>query len=133
MANSLDSVAARDFALEFLGVASICAMHLSRLAEELVIWSSAQFRFVTMSDRWSTGSSIMPKKRNPDAAELLRAKIGRIFGANVALMTVMKVQPTTRQDLRLIQILTRLMDYLLNFGSRLMVRQRLATYCSRLR
>ena len=68
-------------------------MHLSRLAEELVIWSSAQFRFVTMSDKWSTGSSIMPQKRNPDAAELLRAKIGRIFGANVALMTVMKGLP----------------------------------------
>ena len=95
MANSLDSVAARDFALEFLGAASICAMHLSRLAEELVIWSSAQFRFVTMSDRWSTGSSIMPQKRNPDAAELLRSKIGRIFGANVALMMVMKGLPLT--------------------------------------
>ncbi|AGI65978.1 argininosuccinate lyase ArgH [Octadecabacter antarcticus 307] len=95
MANSLDAVAARDFALEFLGAASICAMHLSRLAEELVIWSSAQFRFVTMSDRWSTGSSIMPQKRNPDAAELLRSKIGRIFGANVALMTVMKGLPLT--------------------------------------
>lgn len=95
MANSLDAVAARDFALEFLAAASICAMHLSRLAEELVIWSSAQFRFVAMSDRWSTGSSIMPQKRNPDAAELLRAKIGRIFGANVALMTVMKGLPLT--------------------------------------
>lgn len=95
MANSLDAVAARDFALEFLGAASICAMHLSRLAEELVIWSSAQFRFVAMSDRWSTGSSIMPQKRNPDAAELLRSKIGRIFGANVALMTVMKGLPLT--------------------------------------
>ncbi|MDG1406945.1 MAG: argininosuccinate lyase [Octadecabacter sp.] len=95
MANSLDAVAARDFALEFLGAASICAMHLSRLAEELVIWSSAQFRFVAMSDRWSTGSSIMPQKRNPDAAELLRAKIGRIFGANVALMTIMKGLPLT--------------------------------------
>jgi len=93
MANSLDAVSARDFALEFLSAASICAMHLSRLAEELVIWSSAQFRFVAMSDRWSTGSSIMPQKRNPDAAELLRAKIGRIFGANVALMTVMKGLP----------------------------------------
>lgn len=90
MANSLDAVSDRDFALEFLGAASISAMHLSRLAEELVIWSSAQFRFVAMSDRWSTGSSIMPQKRNPDAAELIRAKIGRIFGANVALMTVMK-------------------------------------------
>ncbi|MBU2994182.1 argininosuccinate lyase [Octadecabacter sp. 1_MG-2023] len=95
MANSLDAVAARDFALEFLSAASICAMHLSRLAEELVIWSSAQFRFVAMSDRWSTGSSIMPQKRNPDAAELLRAKIGRIFGANVALMTIMKGLPLT--------------------------------------
>ena len=93
MANSLDAVSDRDFALEFLGAGSICAMHLSRLAEELVIWSSAQFRFVVMSDRWSTGSSIMPQKRNPDAAELIRAKIGRIFGANVALMTVMKGLP----------------------------------------
>ncbi len=92
-ANSLDAVADRDFALEFLSNASITAMHLSRFAEELVIWSSAQFRFVTMSDKWSTGSSIMPQKRNPDAAELLRAKIGRIFGANVALMTVMKGLP----------------------------------------
>ncbi|MEM9437749.1 MAG: argininosuccinate lyase [Pseudomonadota bacterium] len=89
-ANSLDAVADRDFALEFLSVASICAMHLSRLSEELVIWSSAQFRFVKLSDRFSTGSSIMPQKKNPDAAELIRAKIGRIFGANVALMTVMK-------------------------------------------
>ncbi|MEO1705668.1 MAG: argininosuccinate lyase, partial [Pseudomonadota bacterium] len=89
-ANSLDAVADRDFALEFLSTASICAMHLSRLSEELVIWSSAQFRFVKLSDRFSTGSSIMPQKKNPDAAELIRAKIGRIFGANVALMTVMK-------------------------------------------
>ncbi|MEJ8562860.1 argininosuccinate lyase [Yoonia sp. GPGPB17] len=95
MANSLDAVADRDFALEFLASASICAMHLSRLAEELVIWSSAQFRFVKMSDKWSMGSSIMPQKRNPDAAELIRAKIGRIFGANVALMTVMKGLPLT--------------------------------------
>ena len=93
MANSLDAVSDRDFALEFLSVASISAMHLSRMAEELVIWSSAQFRFVTLSDRFSTGSSIMPQKTNPDAAELIRAKIGRIFGANVALMTVMKGLP----------------------------------------
>ncbi|PTQ73447.1 argininosuccinate lyase [Celeribacter persicus] len=92
-ANSLDAVADRDFALEFLSSASICAMHLSRFAEELVIWSSAQFRFVALSDRFSTGSSIMPQKKNPDAAELIRAKIGRIFGANVALMTVMKGLP----------------------------------------
>jgi argininosuccinate lyase len=95
MANSLDAVSDRDFALEFLAASSICAMHLSRMAEELVIWSSAQFRFVKMSDKWSTGSSIMPQKRNPDAAELIRAKIGRIFGANVALMTVMKGLPLT--------------------------------------
>ncbi len=94
-ANSLDAVSDRDFALEFLGAASIAAMHLSRLAEELVIWSSAQFRFVTMSDRFSTGSSIMPQKKNPDAAELIRAKIGRIVGAQVALLTVMKGLPLT--------------------------------------
>ncbi|WP_417243905.1 argininosuccinate lyase [Celeribacter sp.] len=92
-ANSLDAVADRDFALEFLSCASITAMHMSRFAEELVIWSSAQFRFVTLSDRFSTGSSIMPQKKNPDAAELIRAKIGRIFGANVALMMVMKGLP----------------------------------------
>ena len=92
-ANSLDAVSDRDFALEFLSAASICAMHLSRFAEELVIWSSAQFRFVTLSDRFSTGSSIMPQKKNPDAAELIRAKIGRIMGANVALMMVMKGLP----------------------------------------
>ncbi len=94
-ANSLDAVADRDFALEFLSASSICAMHLSRFAEELVIWSSAQFRFVTLSDRFSTGSSIMPQKKNPDAAELIRAKIGRIFGANTALLMVMKGLPLT--------------------------------------
>jgi argininosuccinate lyase len=94
-ANSLDSVSDRDFALEFLSAASICAMHLSRFAEELVIWSSAQFRFVKLSDRWTTGSSIMPQKKNPDAAELLRAKLGRILGATVALFTIMKGLPLT--------------------------------------
>ena len=92
-ANSLDSVSDRDFALEFLSCASICAMHLSRFSEELVIWSSAQFRFVTLSDRFSTGSSIMPQKKNPDAAELIRAKVGRIYGANTGLMMVMKGLP----------------------------------------
>ncbi|MGH1464369.1 MAG: argininosuccinate lyase [Cognatishimia sp.] len=92
-ANSLDAVSDRDFALDFLGAASICAIHLSRLSEELVIWSSAQFRFVTLSDRFSTGSSIMPQKKNPDAAELIRAKIGRIYGANTALTMVMKGLP----------------------------------------
>ena len=92
-ANSLDAVSDRDFALDFLSCASINAMHLSRLSEELVIWSSAQFRFVALSDRFSTGSSIMPQKKNPDAAELIRAKIGRIYGANTALMMVMKGLP----------------------------------------
>ncbi len=94
-ANSLDSVSDRDFALEFLSASSICAMHLSRFAEELVIWSSAQFRFVRLSDKWTTGSSIMPQKKNPDAAELLRAKLGRVLGATVALFTIMKGLPLT--------------------------------------
>ncbi|MEM6825950.1 MAG: argininosuccinate lyase [Pseudomonadota bacterium] len=93
MANSLDAVSDRDFALEFLAAAAITATHLSRLSEELVIWSSAQFRFVAMSDRFSTGSSIMPQKKNPDAAELIRAKTGRIFGAMTALLSVMKGLP----------------------------------------
>ncbi len=92
-ANSLDAVSDRDFVLETLSAASICALHLSRLAEELVIWSTPQFGFVRLSDRFSTGSSIMPQKRNPDAAELIRAKIGRIFGAHVAMMMVMKGLP----------------------------------------
>lgn len=92
-ANSLDAVSDRDFALEFLSTSSICATHLSRFAEELVIWSSAQFKFVRLSDRFSTGSSIMPQKRNPDAAELIRAKVGRINGSLVALLTIMKGLP----------------------------------------
>jgi len=91
--NSIDTVSDRDFALEFLSVASICATHLSRLAEEIVIWSTPQFGFVTLSDAFSTGSSIMPQKKNPDAAELVRAKTGRINGAFVALSTVMKGLP----------------------------------------
>jgi argininosuccinate lyase len=89
-ANSLDTVSDRDFALEALAAASLCASHLSRLGEELVIWSSAQFRFIRLSDGYSTGSSIMPQKRNPDAAELMRGKTGRITGALVALLTTMK-------------------------------------------
>jgi len=92
-ANSLDSVSDRDFALEFLAAAAICAIHLSRLAEKIVVWSSAQFGFVTLSDAFSTGSSIMPQKRNPDAAELVRAKAGRIIGALSALLVVMKGLP----------------------------------------
>ncbi len=89
-ANSMDSVADRDFIVEFLGAASLGAIHLSRLAEEMVIWGSAQFGFVTMPDSFSTGSSIMPQKRNPDAAELVRGKSGRIIGAQVAVMTMLK-------------------------------------------
>ena len=92
-ANSLDAVSDRDFALEFLAAAAICAMHLSRLAEEIVIWCSAPFGFVRLSDAFTTGSSIMPQKRNPDAAELARAKTGRVVGALVALLTVMKGLP----------------------------------------
>ncbi len=93
MRNSLDAVSDRDFVLETLSAASISAMHLSRMAEELVIWSSSQFKFVSLSDKFSTGSSIMPQKRNPDAAELVRAKIGRIFGALTSLTMVMKGLP----------------------------------------
>ncbi|MFO1172391.1 MAG: argininosuccinate lyase [Hyphomicrobiaceae bacterium] len=94
-ANSLDSVADRDFALETLAAAAISAMHLSRLAEEIVLWVSAEFRFAKLSDRFTTGSSIMPQKRNPDAAELARAKVGRIAGAFQSLMMVMKGLPLT--------------------------------------
>jgi argininosuccinate lyase len=94
-ANSLDGVSDRDFALETLAAASISAMHLSRLAEEIVIWMTPQFGFVRLSDRWTTGSSIMPQKRNPDAAELCRAKVGRIAGAFQGLMMVMKGLPLT--------------------------------------
>jgi len=93
MANSLDGVSDRDFALEFMAAAAICAIHLSRLAEELVIWTSAQFRFVALSDAFTTGSSIMPQKRNPDAAELIRAKTGRVIGDLNALLIVMKGLP----------------------------------------
>jgi argininosuccinate lyase len=92
-ANSLDAVSDRDFAIETVAAAALCQMHLSRLAEEIVIWSSAGFGFVTLSDRFTTGSSIMPQKRNPDAAELVRAKSGRITGALVALLTVLKGLP----------------------------------------
>jgi argininosuccinate lyase len=92
-ANSLDAVSDRDFALEFLSAAAISAVHLSRLAEEIVIWCSAPFGFVRLSDAFTSGSSIMPQKRNPDAAELVRAKTGRVTGALVGLLTVMKGLP----------------------------------------
>jgi len=89
-ANSLDSVSDRDFALEFLSLSALCAVHLSRFAEELVIWSSAGFKFITLSNAFTSGSSIMPQKRNPDAAELVRAKTGRIAGNFNGLLMVMK-------------------------------------------
>jgi argininosuccinate lyase len=93
MANSLDAVSDRDYALEYLAAGSILAVHLSRLAEEIVVWASPSFGFVKLSDRFTTGSSIMPQKRNPDAAELVRAKAGRIVGALVQLLVVMKGLP----------------------------------------
>ncbi len=92
-ANSLDSVSDRDFALESLAAAAICATHLSRFAEEIVLWATPQFGFAALSDRFSTGSSIMPQKRNPDAAELVRGKSGRVIGALTGLLVVMKGLP----------------------------------------
>jgi argininosuccinate lyase len=91
--NSLDSVSDRDFALEFLSAASILMMHLSRFSEELIIWSSSEFRFIELSDAFCTGSSIMPQKKNPDVPELVRGKTGRVYGNLVALLTVMKGLP----------------------------------------
>lgn len=95
MANSMDAVSDRDFAIEFLAAASILSTHMSRFAEEMVIWASAQFGFIKFSDAFSTGSSMMPQKRNPDAAELVRAKAGRVFGSLFTLLTVMKGLPLT--------------------------------------
>ncbi|HYD45628.1 MAG TPA: argininosuccinate lyase [Phenylobacterium sp.] len=92
-ANSLDSVSARDFALEALAAAAICATHLSRLAEEIVVWMTPQFGFIRLTDAFTTGSSIMPQKKNPDAAELVRAKAGRLLGAFTQLAVVMKGLP----------------------------------------
>ena len=93
MENAMDAVSARDFAVEFMAAAAICATHLSRLAEEIVIWSTDRFAFISLSDAFTTGSSIMPQKRNPDAAELIRAKPGRIIGDLVSLLTVLKGLP----------------------------------------
>jgi argininosuccinate lyase len=90
MANSLDAVSDRDFALEFLAAGSILAVHLSRMAEEIVLWCTDQFGFVRLSDSFTTGSSIMPQKRNPDAAELVKAKAGRVIGALNGLLIVLK-------------------------------------------
>jgi len=94
-ANSLDSVSDRDFVLEVLASAAICAVHLSRLADEIVLWVTPQFGFVQLSDKFTTGSSIMPQKRNPDAAELVRGKAGRVIGALNGLLIVMKGLPLT--------------------------------------
>ncbi|PLX87531.1 MAG: argininosuccinate lyase, partial [Desulfuromonas sp.] len=91
--NSLDSVSDRDFALEFCGASAILMMHLSRLSEELIIWSSADFDFISLSDSFCTGSSIMPQKKNPDVPELVRGKTGRVYGNMVSLLTVMKALP----------------------------------------
>ena len=93
--NSMDGVSDRDFAIEFMSATSLIAIHLSRLAEELVIWSSDRFNFIKLPESFTTGSSIMPQKRNPDAAELIRAKPGRIFGNMLSLMTVLKGLPMT--------------------------------------
>ena len=92
-ANSLDSVADRDFILEFLSAASICMVHFSRLSEELVLWSSSEFGFIELSDAFSTGSSIMPQKKNPDIPELIRGKTGRVVGSLMAELTLMKSLP----------------------------------------
>ncbi len=97
MANSLDAVSDRDFVLETLSAAAICAMHMSRFAEEIVLWTSPLVGLVRLSDKFTSGSSIMPQKRNPDAAELVRAKTGRTIGALVALLVVMKGLPLTYQ------------------------------------
>jgi argininosuccinate lyase len=95
MRNTMDAVASRDFATEFLFVCAQCGLNLSRLAEEIILWSTPQFGFITLSDAWSTGSSIMPQKKNPDAAELVRAKTGRLNGNLIQLMTVLKALPMT--------------------------------------
>jgi argininosuccinate lyase len=92
-ANSMDAVSDRDFMIEFLSAASICMMHLSRLSEELVLWSSSEFRFIELADAFATGSSIMPQKKNPDIPELIRGKTGRVYGDLIALLTLMKGLP----------------------------------------
>ena len=93
MANSIDAVSSRDFIIEFLAVAAICMQHLSRWSEEIILWSTAQFGFIQLPDKLSTGSSIMPQKKNPDLVELVRGKSGRVFGNLVALLCLMKAQP----------------------------------------
>jgi argininosuccinate lyase len=92
-ANSVDAVADRDFIIEFLGCASICMIHFSRLSEEMVLWSSSEFKFIELPDAFATGSSIMPQKKNPDVPELVRGKTGRVFGDLMAVLTLMKSLP----------------------------------------
>jgi argininosuccinate lyase len=91
--NSVDAVSDRDFVLEYEAAASVCMMHLSRLAEEIILWSSAEFNFIELDEAYATGSSIMPQKKNPDVAELVRGKTGRIYGRLLALLTTMKALP----------------------------------------
>jgi len=93
--NSMDAVSDRDFVVEFQAVAAICGMHLSRLAEDIVLWSSTEFGFVTIADAYTTGSSLMPQKKNPDVAELTRGKTGRLYGNLVAMLTMLKGLPLT--------------------------------------
>ncbi|HCH09589.1 MAG TPA: argininosuccinate lyase, partial [Dehalococcoidia bacterium] len=93
--NSMDAVSDRDFILDFMSAASICAMHISRFAEELVLWSTDEFDFVRLSDDYTTGSSIMPQKRNPDFAEIARGKTGRVYGNLFGLLTTLKGLPLT--------------------------------------
>ncbi|MGD0651530.1 MAG: argininosuccinate lyase, partial [Verrucomicrobiia bacterium] len=93
--NSMDAVSDRDFVVEFLAAAAICGMHLSRLAEDLILWSSAEFGFITIADAYTTGSSLMPQKKNPDVAELVRGKTGRLYGHLMAVLTMLKGLPLT--------------------------------------
>jgi argininosuccinate lyase len=93
--NSMDAVSDRDFAVELLAALSLVAMHLSRLSEDVILWASAEFRFITISDAFTTGSSLMPQKKNPDVAELTRGKTGRVFGNLIALLTTLKGLPMT--------------------------------------
>jgi argininosuccinate lyase len=93
--NSMDAVSNRDFVIEFLSAAAICGMHLSRLAEDLILWSTAEFGFITIGDAYTTGSSLMPQKKNPDVAELVRGKTGRLYGNLVSVLTMMKGLPMT--------------------------------------
>jgi len=91
--NSVDAVSDRDFVMEYEAAASLCMMHLSRLAEEIILWSSAEFNFIELDEAYATGSSIMPQKKNPDVAELARGKTGRVYGRLMALLTTMKALP----------------------------------------